>query len=148
MDAHVAKPIAVGQLLAAIGAALAGTHASSPAAAPQADDALDRGRLGQLRRLYPSDRDFRAFADSFTDDARAGMDRLATAARAGDAGAVRRSAHALRGPCSLTGAHRVEALLADIERRCGQGDVPDTAAIEVLERSYRDAGKALAAQLG
>ena len=56
MDHHVAKPVVIEQLLAALDAVL------GVARAPQ-EPVLDPDRLSQLRRLYPDSRDLRAFAE-------------------------------------------------------------------------------------
>jgi CheY-like chemotaxis protein len=141
MDRHVAKPVVIEQLLAALDAVL------GLARAPQ-EPVLDPGRLSQLRRLYPDNRDLRAFADEVAKDSRARIAQLATAARAGDARAVWQTAHTLKASCTLTGAQHVLALLADVETRGRAGEAPDEARVALLQDAYGEAAAALAAELG
>ncbi len=141
MDRHVAKPVVIEQLLAALDAVL------GVARAPQ-EPVLDPDRLSQLRRLYPDSRDRRAFAEEVGEDSRMRIAQLAIAARAGDTRSVWQVAHTLKASCTLTGAHQVLALLTDIETRGRAGEAPDEARVAVLEDSHRAAAAALAAELG
>jgi HPt (histidine-containing phosphotransfer) domain-containing protein len=72
---------------------------------------------------------------------------LHDAARAGDATGVWQAAHAMRGSCSLAGAHRVEALLAGFEAAARRDEVPDDERIGGLRAAHRDAARALELEL-
>jgi CheY-like chemotaxis protein len=150
MDLHVAKPVTLEGLVAALDAALGLDDAlQRPAAsAPQIAGVLDPDRLRQLRRLYPDERALRDFAELVVGDSHARIEQLAASARAGDAAAVGPAAHALRGSCMLIGAHRVVALLTDIEARARGGEPPGEALIVALEVAHRAAQGALGESLG
>jgi PAS domain S-box-containing protein len=150
MDFHVPKPIAIEQLQAVLDAVLEVPHdfEERALAPPGVAGPLDPERLSQLRRLYPDPRALGEFADAFIDDSRTRIDQLNAAVGDGDINAVWQAAHALTGSCTLAGAHRVAALLGDVEHQARDGEVPDEALLTALDDCYRAAEAALVRELG
>ena len=168
-DDYLTKPFDIEQFIAVVdGAATSGRAArtSAPAAdravrtsaspadravrtsAPPADaSALDPERLERLRRVYPDAHALREFVELFLADAPDRLERVAIAARAGDAPAVLHAAHTLTGSCSLVGAARVGALVSEIANRARTGHVPNERQMEALRSAYEAAAAALVREL-
>jgi PAS domain S-box-containing protein len=108
---------------------------------------LDDEQLGKLRRLYAEPEPWREFVEVFRQDSRTRLANLATAARAGDTETVWQVAHTLTGSCSLVGASRVIALLADIGVRARADEAPGATLLAALEDAYDEAEAALTADL-
>jgi CheY-like chemotaxis protein/HPt (histidine-containing phosphotransfer) domain-containing protein len=148
-DEYLTKPFEIERLLAVI------DGATGMAPSPQAEEGpvaptgpLRADRVEKLRRLYPEQSSLREFVELFLDDVAARIDVLRAAARAGDARAVRQVAHAMRGSCSLAGAHRVEALLARAEAAAKRGEIPDEEQIAGLRAAHEEAARALTHEVG
>jgi DNA-binding response OmpR family regulator len=95
----------------------AGTPAAATAGAVTDSEALDPGFLADYREEGAADPDatLRALLDVFLRDAAALVDDLRGAAGAGDAGAVGRHAHALKGCALAAGARALAAVSAELE---------------------------------
>ncbi|MEA2219303.1 MAG: hypothetical protein QOJ35_1929 [Solirubrobacteraceae bacterium] len=148
---YLTKPFEIAQFLAIIDGLPApdepaGAEGPSPPGRPPGDAALDLSLLDKLRRLYPDGSAVKEFVDVFLQDSPARLDALRTAVADADAHAVRSSAHAWRGACSLTGAHRVAALLADVEDVASVGTIPDRDELRAVEAAYEEAHAALVEQ--
>jgi PAS domain S-box-containing protein len=150
-DDYLTKPFEIERFLAVI------DGAAAPEAPADAGDLAAGGaepagplhpdRLLKLRRLYPDEGALREFVELFLHDVAARIEVLHDAARAGDATGVWQAAHAMRGSCSLAGAHRVEALLAGFEAAARRDEVPDDERIGGLRAAHRDAARALELEL-
>lgn len=104
---------------------------------------VDGARLDRLRLLDGSGGALEELVALYLADSPANMDALAAAAAAGDPAAVGHAAHAWRGSCVMTGAHRVAGLLVAIETLARAGVVPDRRALDELRRAYGDVELAL-----
>jgi PAS domain S-box-containing protein len=147
-DDYLTKPFEIERFLAVIDGATAPAPPPGAGATAEPDGPLHPERVHKLRRLYPEDHALREFVELFLEDVAARLDALHAAARAGDAAAVWQTAHAMRGSCSLAGAHRVEALLAHVESAARNDEVPDEDRVARLRAAHRDVAEALAAELG
>jgi len=74
------------------------------------------------------------------------LEALEGAALAGDAKGVLDAAHAWRGSASMTGAHRLVALLSDIEVLARVGTVPDNDELAAVRDADDEARVALIEQ--
>ncbi len=142
-DHYLTKPFEIEDFLAVID----GQTAAVPVAADadtEATGPLHMERVTKLRRLYAEEGALRAFVELFVSDIAARIEQLEAAVRARDAAAAWQSAHAMRGSCSLAGAHRVEAALARIEAiTAGGEELPGAAAIAALRSAFAEAERAL-----
>ncbi len=104
-------------------------------------------RVTKLRSLYGDEGALREFGVLFLADIAARIEVLDAAARAVDPAAVWQTAHAMRGSCSLAGAHRVEAELARIEVIARGDEVPGADAVAALRSAFGEAERALLNEL-
>jgi CheY-like chemotaxis protein len=145
MDGYVAKPIEMGDLAAAMTRVAMLARGGT---APQADEVLDMSRLEHLRGLQDDGHPalVRELIDMFLADAPGHLVTLGEAQREGDAQRLGRAAHRLLSATQNIGAARMSALCVEIERRCGQGDVGETAALlDALGAEHDSASAALLA---
>jgi PAS domain S-box-containing protein len=92
-----------------------------PATAPRQETLLDLRVLDQLREvLGPA---YGEFTAAFLRDTPRRLDALRTAYQAGDHGALKRAAHALKGSCANLGSARVVALCRALERAVDEDSV-------------------------
>jgi PAS domain S-box-containing protein len=157
-EGYLTKPFQIEQLLAVIDApaaergfeAGAGLAAPPPAPAgePPADRPLDPSMLDRLRSMYPDGAAVDELVEIYLKDSPVRLEALAAAAAAGDAEAVRSAAHGWRGSCGVTGAHRLVALLDDIETLARVGAVPDEQQLAEVRHAFGEARAALVAQRG
>ena len=147
-DDYLTKPFEIERFLAVVDGATAPAPPSGAGPVARPTGPLHPDRVQKLRRLYPEHAALREFVELFLEDVDERLAALAAAARAGDAAAVWQAAHAMRGSCSLAGAHRVEALLAHVESAARHGAVPEEDRLASLRAAHRDVAAALAAELG
>lgn len=76
-------------------------------------DVLDAARLADLQQLGPER--FGRLAGTFISSVWAQVDEIERGVAAGDADAVRRAAHSLKGSSRIYGAHRVADIAASLE---------------------------------
>jgi CheY-like chemotaxis protein/HPt (histidine-containing phosphotransfer) domain-containing protein len=134
MDDHLAKPVRLDDVRTLIDRWLSaatspgrGTDRATPLAeAPMPEIPLvDAAVIDDLRLLgEPGLPDpVGELVDLFRADAPSGFDAIVAAAGAGDAAALVRAAHALRGGAASIGVARVAACAASIERHAREGDL-------------------------
>ena len=161
-DGYLTKPFEIEQFLAVIdglpdarprvgtGAGPAGAPAApepEPAAADPADrPPLDPSSVDKLLHLHPDGHAVKELVEIYLADSPVRLEALEHAALAGDAKGVRDAAHAWRGSASMTGAHRLVALLSDIEVLARVGTVPDEDELAAVRDAYDEARLALIAQ--
>jgi CheY-like chemotaxis protein len=142
-DGYLTKPFGLDEFLAIIDDAAAPHPPRPPTVAPAADEPLDPSLLDRVRGLYPDGRRVQELVELYLDDSPGRLDELAAAAVAGDAEAVRQVAHAWRGSCSVTGAHRLAALLEEVESGASGGAVPSSRRLDAVRDSFEEARAAL-----
>jgi PAS domain S-box-containing protein len=122
MDGYVTKPVDVGRLLQAVESAV-----------PGFDPAAAAARLGDDPRLL------RELLDLFWADSPRMLDEIEKAIAAGDAAALRRAAHALKGSvANFSASHAVDAARR-LERMGIEGDLSDAkSALRDLEGALHD----------
>jgi CheY-like chemotaxis protein/HPt (histidine-containing phosphotransfer) domain-containing protein len=152
-DHYLTKPFEIDEFLARVdGTAVPPPAADPSSVATEGDDEttgpLRRERFAKLRRLYPDDSTLREFVELFVTDISLRIEVLEAAAIAGDAAAVWQSAHAMRGSCSVAGAHRVDAELAQLEALARRDEVPGADEIAALRAAFGDTEQALRGELG
>jgi two-component system, sensor histidine kinase and response regulator len=138
MDDYVSKPVKAEDL----GAVLERWVSEAPAdAAYQEEAPLDDGVLAGLRELQGDDEtDIVAeLAGMFLDDARSGIQALEEAVDEGDAPAVSRVAHTLKGSSGNIGARRMSNLCAQLEDAGASGDFDRSP--ELLDRLREEFGR-------
>jgi PAS domain S-box-containing protein len=143
MDDYVAKPF-YPEDLGAVLARWLGASAPAPApgpAAPPPPGPLDPARLAQLRPGVAAQ-----VAAMFRHDAPRRLLALRGAVERGDAAAVARLAHALKGEAGTIGAPILQQLAADLERLARSGALAGAAAL--LEQLDAACGPVLAALEG
>jgi PAS domain S-box-containing protein len=166
MDGYVAKPIQAGELLATIGEVLralgrletVGEEIVNPAAPaaepgePAGSGDFDReealGRVGGEADLL------RELAEMFLAESPGWMAAIAAALAAGDADAVRRKAHTLKGSVGTFGARRAREAALQMEEIGGTGDLTRAGpawaelqkAVGALERALREEVKMAASK--
>jgi two-component system, sensor histidine kinase and response regulator len=139
MDDYVSKPVKAEDL----GAVLERWVSETPA--PEEDNPqeapLDHDVLAGLRGLQGDDEtDIVAeLAGMFLDDARSGLQALEEAVEEGDAPAVERVAHTLKGSSGNMGARRMSDLCAQLEDAGAAGDF--ALSTELLERLREEFGR-------
>jgi HPt (histidine-containing phosphotransfer) domain-containing protein len=103
------------------------------------DDALDPTVLDSLRQLtQPGEPDVLAdVLGVFLADAPARIEAIATAASAGDAEALRRSAHTFKGAAAAIGATALQAACRELEETARRPDLtPGAADLAPLHREF------------
>ncbi len=148
-DAVLTKPFEIEQLLTIVDGTGTDDAVPAPASAgaPEDEVVLDPARIANLRRIQP-DAEVHELLDLFAEDSSASLARLASSARAADAEAVERTAHAWKGACAIVGARRLVALLELVEAGACTGRVPDEQRIEAIERGYSEVAAVIARELG
>ena len=127
MDDYVSKPITLHELEAAIArcasevAAPVDRRGHGPALAmPASEDApaIDDDVLASLRQLRTDDEPNLAaeMARLFMEEAPPLLAAMREAVRTGDHGALRATAHTMKGSCSSLGARRLSALSLELEK--------------------------------
>jgi HPt (histidine-containing phosphotransfer) domain-containing protein len=118
MDDYLSKPLRPNELDAVLerwlGAAPSGAATPAPPAAEAVDALVDEDRMRVFRDDYPEI--VEQLVDLFVDSTPPLLADLRRAAEDGDAEAVRRSAHKLKGSCQNIGAARLAGLAAAIEK--------------------------------
>ncbi|MEY2441531.1 MAG: hypothetical protein QOJ46_957 [bacterium] len=151
-ESYLTKPFQIEQFLAVIDAPAAERRFEAgdgpPAEERSPDLPLDPSTLDRLRSLYPDGAAVDELIEIYLQDSPVRLEALAAAAAARDAEAVRSAAHAWRGSCGVTGAHRLVALLNDIETLARVGSVPDEQQLSDVRRAFDEARAALVAQRG
>jgi CheY-like chemotaxis protein/HPt (histidine-containing phosphotransfer) domain-containing protein len=138
MDDYVSKPIDPRVLAEVIARWLSATPTSRPrptpirpvAAEPPADqtDVPTYDHDGVLERLMGDESLVREVISMFLEDTPRQMDALARALQAGDATAVRRLAHTVKGAAGNVGAQVVQAAALRLEQASESGDMKETGA--------------------
>jgi PAS domain S-box-containing protein len=153
-QAYLTKPFQIEQFLAVIDEAPAALEPAPgarpdgpPSGEPPVTRTLDHSTLDRLRGLYPDGTAVGELIEIYLHDSPGRLAALATAAAARDPEAVRSAAHAWRGACGVTGAHRLVALLDDIETLARIGAIPDEQQLAEVRGAFEEARAALAAQL-
>jgi CheY-like chemotaxis protein len=138
MDAYLAKPVRIPELVATIGRMLA---ASTPPSVPPALDAsVLRESVGEDPAAL-----LRA-VELFTGESRAMLQQLRDGCGTRNAGAVAWAAHRLRGSLAMVGAGPAAAVAARLEQQGSDGDVDGArATLAALERELDRLTPALAA---
>jgi HPt (histidine-containing phosphotransfer) domain-containing protein len=99
------------------------TLLSQPQATLAADNAvLGAAAMRQLQREFPG-AGLRVVIGMFEEEGPLMLEQIAAAGERGDAAALRRAAHALRGAVANFGARRLEALCQEIEAGARGGDL-------------------------
>ena len=136
MDDYVSKPVSREELAAVLRRWISGTPAYRlpKAEHSKAHPPVDPGVLAGLRGLQgDDDTDIVAeLAGVFLEDARARLSLLEEAVQRGDASAVERVAHMLKGGSGSMGARGMSDLCARLERAGASGDLPQS--VELLAR--------------
>ena len=148
-DAVLTKPFEIEQLLTIVDDTGTGDAVPAPASfgAPEDEVVLDPARIANLRPDPAGRRGARA-ARPVCRGLRRDLERLASSARADDADAVKRTAHAWKGACAVVGARRLVAQLAVVEDDAHAGRVPDERGVAAIAEAYREAAAAIARELG
>ena len=138
MDDYVSKPIDPRVLAEVIARWLSATPTSRPrptpirpvAAEPPAEqtDVPTYDHDGVLERLMGDESLVREVISMFLEDTPRQMDALARALQAGDATAVRRLAHTVKGAAGNVGAQVVQAAALRLEQASESGDMKETGA--------------------
>ena len=121
MDEYVSKPFTIEQLHAALEGCAAGERHDAGVAPPAPLDAKTQERLRTLSARGRSDllaRLAAIYEGSSTDL----VNNLRVAARARDAAAIGRAAHALKSSSANVGATTLAATCAEVERAAREGD--------------------------
>ena len=149
MDDYICKPVKLDDLEEVLWRWLARNgRAATPSgktAAPGDGDAIDHGRLAELRALLDGDPAF--FADmvtSFLDEVPPMLSALEDAVGRGDGDAVLKLSHNLKGSAASLGAPRLAALARDLEV-CVESDDLDVASglLTDLQAEFDRVGTAL-----
>ena len=156
-DGYLTKPFEIEQFLAVIdGLPLASEGHEPPPGEPPEQRAdgqaagerppLEPSSVDKLLHLHPDGSAVRALVEIYLADSPVRLESLERAALAGDAGGVRSAAHAWRSSASMTGAHRLVALLSDIEVLAHVGTIPDKGGLAAVREADDEARAALIAQ--
>ena len=145
---YLTKPFQIDQFLAVIdGLPVSRPEVAAPVPDPLDPDApLDRSTVDKLLRLHPDGRAVKELIEIYLADAPVRLAALESAVAAKDPDEVRRTAHAWRGACSMTGARHLVALLADLESLAGAGLLPDSGELAAVRRAYDEVRAALIEQ--
>jgi len=143
MDDYVSKPVQKGELARVLAWAVGGT-ADPEAALPPALD-----RRAALKQLGGDEELFAEIAVLYAADAPGLLDTIRTGVETGDAGAVKRAAHTLKGSSGCVGGTHVAAAAARLEALGAAGDLSDAASsVETLSSELTRLMSALAAAEG
>jgi PAS domain S-box-containing protein len=150
-NAYLTKPFALEQFLAVIDAPPGSGSAADAAAAnaapsptePAIEGPLDPSPLDGLRSRFPDGVAVRELIEMFLEGSAARFEALCAGAAGADAETVRAAAHAWRGSCGVAGAHRLVALLGEIEDLARAGTVPDRERLAAVRSAYNDVREAL-----
>jgi signal transduction histidine kinase/CheY-like chemotaxis protein len=160
MDDYVSKPITLHELEAAIArcasevAAPVDRRGHGPALAIAASEdarAIDDDVLASLRQLGADDEPNLAaeMGRLFMEEAPPLLAAMREAVRTGDHGALRATAHTMKGSCSSLGARRLSALSLELERQGrAQSMLGAAAKLDQLERELERVRTALREQSG
>ncbi len=144
-DGYLTKPFDIEQFFAVIDGAPVPAASAPSSRAPGGP--LDVSMLDRLRVMYPDGRAVAELVEIYLQDSPGRLEALARSAAESDAEAVWSAAHGWKGSCSVTGAHHLVALLADIETLARVGDVPTSQDIADVAQAYEAVRDALRAQL-
>ncbi|MRD48664.1 response regulator [Caenimonas koreensis] len=145
MNEYLTKPLHVAALAQALerwtagdAPAVARAAAGASAAAPEADagvQLLDPSRLEEFKEFDDEDLSMtKEVVALFVKDAPLRIDAIEQAIAAGDAGAVAKAAHALKGAASNIGAVAIQSEAAQLEAAASAGDIADAPARAALLR--------------
>ena len=146
-DGYLTKPFEIEQFLAVIdglpAASLPDVAAEPARTGPAAAAAAAPSSVDRLLHLHPDGNAVGELVEIYLADAPVRLDALERAARGNEPAGVRDAAHAWRGSASMTGAHRLVALLSDIEVLARVGTVPDEVELAAVRDAYEEARLAL-----
>ncbi len=135
MDDYLAKPVTVGQLGLMLERWLAVARSYPSGAAIRDETArLDASTIGELRGLGAAM--FSELVGLFLEDASATMAVLLRDSASGDAKAVAKLAHGLKGASGAIGANRMHALCAAIQQAAASGQSESAGALAELETEF------------
>ncbi len=142
MNAHLGKPIRLGDLLRTLGTLRAGAPPAVVGPGGDVSEALlDEAMLAQLE-LLPREA-LRHVLELFVDAAEEHTQAMQEAMARGDLAAIGASAHALRGTAGSLGASALSRLCGDLELCCQDGR--SARAAELLDMAPRDVSRAVSA---
>ena len=123
MDAYVSKPVKVPELMAVLESYFPASPAAAPApeAPPPVSDVFDRAVL--LEQAGGDVELAREIADLFLETCPKLLGEVRDAIDRGEAEALSRAAHALKGSAAVFGAAAFVETAREIETRCGEGDL-------------------------
>jgi len=154
MDDYIAKPVTLDQLREALAkcAPLAGAAAGETRPAQRsvgalgdvAEIAIDHGVLDQLREDLGGNERLHEVIVTFLDKTPAALASLHAAATRGDADAIRRAVHMIKGTSAILGARPLAEQCAALEHLSRSGVVEDAVnRVATIEASYRKVEAAL-----
>jgi PAS domain S-box-containing protein len=147
-DGYLTKPFQIEQFLAIIDGMPSTTFESAPDAVTGESDRppLEPSSVQKLLHLHPDGNAVKELIEIYLADAPVRLDALERAAHARDPDGCRNAAHAWRGSASMTGAHRLVALLSDVEVLARVGAVPDEDELAAVRGAHEEARLALIEQ--
>lgn len=120
MDAYIAKPLDVNQLLGLVESIAADQAGDNPAASPTEFGAEPPGAVidyaGAMRRLGNDDELFREFVGFYDEDSKQLLAKIETAIKKSDAAQLQHAAHSLKGLAANLGASAVVESSFALER--------------------------------
>jgi HPt (histidine-containing phosphotransfer) domain-containing protein len=148
MDDYIAKPVTLDQLREALAKCPPLGGAATIQAQPEtsvvehpggaAESAIDHGVLDQLREDLGGNARLHEVIVSFLANTPGALASLHDAAMRGDAGAVRRAVHMIKGTSAILGARPLAEQCAELEQLSRSGVVQDVADwVAAIEGSYR-----------
>jgi HPt (histidine-containing phosphotransfer) domain-containing protein len=152
MEDYLVKPVTLEQLAAALAKCrTVGKGAAQEVRVsiePQADGALDRAVLKQLREDLGGAGAVHDVIATFLENTPAVLAALHEAAARTNADGIRRAAHKIKGTSAMLGAVRLSQLCAEIENIGRSGDVSDAMSrVTAIEEAYHAAEAALKAEV-
>ena len=149
MDDYLAKPVRqedLSEVLARWVQRETPENGHAGATVPDDDGPLDRGLLDGLRKLGDKEL-LPELIGLFFEDVPGRLERLRAAIEAGDAQAVGRDAHALKGSCGSLGALRMSEIAAELQDAGASGDLSAAPGmLDRLEEEYARVRPELAAE--
>lgn len=104
-------------------------------APPETSEPLDRATIDSLRELSDGDGDLLAeLFQLFLTDTPPRLDAIEAAIAGGDAPALQRAAHTLKGSAGGLGATRIQAICMELEHTAKRGTTEGTAALAATLR--------------